>query len=530
MNYACSESYHPFLLRRPMTEPNWNDLPLELLIKVAECAGPGCAAMKALRSLSSEWKTTCEAAATGLVIKGSSLCLGLTSRFYSLASLDLEYCIEVSPESMGSLRALRSLTSLKMNFDHLTEAAVEPLLELPLKSLEVRQWGTLERTLASLEGPAGLTHVTLIFQFDEYFSPMGYFHQAVAALKRMPFTSLEFENDYHSREQEQWDFDVLKGMPLKLLDLGFQHQSSFAFLDLMQSLPSLNSLNLGKSFPNYRNERPGAYLEALRGLPLTSLDLGDEKWFTAEDVEVLRSLPLTHLCFGESSVPVETLGIIREISSLASLDFGSDSNQFTNEHLAALEGLQLTHLDFGLKRYSDWKISDSGLEVLVGMPLKDLTLFQDFTDAGMVHLLNLPLTSIYFYRSKITDAGLASVGRLLLLTRLELIGCNVTDVGLEFLQGLPLRYLNLYYAKKITDRGLEFLHGMPMQHLNLDGTQITAAGLKALESLPLKKLWVSDCKNLDPQDVTDIWLQSKDMFHPISRLTSLTFRLNASSV
>ena len=86
-------------------------------------------------------------------------------------------------------------------------------------------------------------------------------------------------------------------------------------------------------------------------------------------------------------------------------------------------------------------------------------------------------------RSQVTDAGLATVGKLANLERLHLENTKITDAGIAQLAGLKnLEYLNLY-GTKVTDAGIAKLAtATALKKLFVWQTAVTSAGAKALES------------------------------------------------
>jgi len=109
----------------------------------------------------------------------------------------------------------------------------------------------------------------------------------------------------------------------------------------------------------------------------------------------------------------------------------------------------------------------------------------EITDAGLERLNGLTdLRTLLLRQTKVTDAGLKNIKGLTNLRFLELTGTWTTDAGLECLKGLTnLRHLELP-STKITDAGLESLTGLTkLQSLNLSLTPITDAGLKHLDGL-----------------------------------------------
>lgn len=86
-------------------------------------------------------------------------------------------------------------------------------------------------------------------------------------------------------------------------------------------------------------------------------------------------------------------------------------------------------------------------------------------------------------RSKVTDAGLATIAKMTNLERLHLENTAVTDAGIAQLAGLPrLEYLNLY-GTKVTDAGLAKLSGLKsLRKIFLWQTAVTKDGAKKLEA------------------------------------------------
>ena len=108
-------------------------------------------------------------------------------------------------------------------------------------------------------------------------------------------------------------------------------------------------------------------------------------------------------------------------------------------------------------------------------------------DAGLVHLPAVQnLRWLNLRGTKITDAGLVSVGQCGLLTRLHLEKTAIGDAGLEHLKPLQqLEYLNLY-GTAVTDAGLVHLAELKaLKKVYLWQTQVTPEGAAKLrEALP----------------------------------------------
>jgi hypothetical protein len=144
------------------------------------------------------------------------------------------------------------------------------------------------------------------------------------------------------------------------------------------------------------------------------------------------------------------------------------------------------------------QITDAGLVHLAQLPLQRLSLDRThITDAGLVHLTQLPsLHSMSLCRTQITDAGLVHLRQLSSLQTLALRQTQITDAGLVDLSKLPLLYLNLTHTQ-VTDAGLVHLSGLPLTMLDLTDTQITDAGLVHLSGLPLTMLDLTDTQITD---------------------------------
>lgn len=99
------------------------------------------------------------------------------------------------------------------------------------------------------------------------------------------------------------------------------------------------------------------------------------------------------------------------------------------------------------------------LHVNAGMPLKSLDLsFRNVTDAGLAHLIEAPLQSLY------------------------LRGCNrITDGGVQSLiHGKPLTALDLRECLLVSDEILPDLADLPLVKLSLSGESLYDFGLAGL--------------------------------------------------
>lgn len=114
-----------------------------------------------------------------------------------------------------------------------------------------------------------------------------------------------------------------------------------------------------------------------------------------------------------------------------------------------------------------------------------LNVAKEFTDAGLDALAPIAdkVVSLDLARTKVTDAGLATLGAMKGLKELHLENTGISDAGLDSLKALPeLEYLNLY-GTKVTDAGLPKLTGLgKLKALYLWQSGVTKAGVAALKT------------------------------------------------
>lgn len=370
-----------------MPSPNWNDLPAELLLKIAS----SCSQTEGMMGVSKIWKAGLETVSTRLTVRGPELPLTLASRFTFLTSLDLQQCAAVSPESLEALQSLPLANlALKQQPGDFTEAISSALRSLSLARLEL--------DLENQEGRFG-------FPFPEFTCFLG-----------LPVVSLRTYNSAHCEA----DALPLQSLPLTDLTLWGEFPDDCDLLGILRG-KSLTSLELSENFERIFSDK---CLEALRGMPLKALILGNCDDVTDEGLEVLKGMQLTAL----------------DISS-------NDAN--SPYHLNCL--------------------SDAGLQVLRGMPLTKLMLESQvlITGAGLEMLREMPLTMLSLSWTELGDADIV-VLKGLPLTDLRLQGLDITDAGLDVLVGMPLTFLNLSCNYVITGSGLMALLSAPLKEIELD--------------------------------------------------------------
>ncbi len=145
------------------------------------------------------------------------------------------------------------------------------------------------------------------------------------------------------------------------------------------------------------------------------------------------------------------------------------------------------------------------------------------TDAGLQHLEGLSqLRVLNLVNSKIADEGLQHLERLSQLKELHLSGPEITNVGLQHLEGLCRLQELALLGTKVTDEGLQHLEGLhQLRRLALDRTKITDVGLRHLERLSqLQELRLASTK------VTDAGIKKLQQALPNCKI--LHFRLPAN--
>lgn len=262
---------------------------------------------------------------------------------------------------------------------------------------------------------------------------------------------------------------------------------SFAVLSGLSELSMLGALSLQQT------DLDDAGMEALEGLPLTSLNLGQCNGISAEGLGALHGMPLKTLnlclCCG-----------------------------FAESGLSALVGLPLTKLD--LSCLED-KVTDVGLLLLSQLRhLNSLdlsgSLNDSFTPDGIGSLRKLPLTALGLSVNMDEDGFLIKDSHVqelwdLPLVELVLGDSGITDEGIRCLKRMPIRKLNLEYCDFFSGEGFEVLKGMPLTTLNLKLCPgLTLAGLKALKHFPLVSLDLEGC-----EQINDSWVSVLEKFRSL---------------
>jgi hypothetical protein len=208
----------------------------------------------------------------------------------------------------------------------------------------------------------------------------------------------------------------------------------------------------------------------------------------------LRGTKLTALHLNRCQVPDDGLTGLRDIPTLASLNF--NEARLTGSALRPLAGHPaLSALGFG----SNSTVPDDALAVVRDLPALN-NLYFHYTgvgDPGIAHLAGLTgLRNLTLVNTRLTDASLPVIAGLTGLESLDLGSPTVTDDWLRRLTGLTRLASLALRGARITDGGLGHLAGFARLHsLYLEGTAVTDTGLAKLAKVKaLRNLNVSQTK------------------------------------
>jgi hypothetical protein len=285
----------------------------------------------------------------------------------------------------------------------------------------------------------------------------------------------------------------LKDAPLKSVVL--RDCSSLSSLDGLQ--------NKGLTRLELRDCGGLETLDGLQGNALTELRL--DKAFRIRDIKALRGTPLRSLQIGAHSQPTAqlfTLDGLQE-TQLERLVVSSGEALFSIE---ALEGLPLRHAEFrnckvlesldGLQKtrtetlvlYAAPELTD--IDALRGLPLKRVRIEGCSKLNSIAGLLDSPVVDLTVRSAKVHD--METVLRELPLESLNIDSNNLEDYEVV----RPLRSLRKLAIGYNYGADLSPLAALRLEELHLNNTPITAASLRAIAHLPLKRLYLHDCEKL----------------------------------
>lgn len=222
-----------------------------------------------------------------------------------------------------------------------------------------------------------------------------------------------------------------------------------------------------------------------------------------------------------SRAPIDesVLQRIASASQLVRLDL--DDSPLQNDQLRYLAGLR----DLQELSLNGTQVTDAGLVHLAELPLRVLRLGRTQVDGTGFDALNArTLRFIQLGTTKVAAEGFARLARFESLTYLDVAGAKIGDTDLAMLEGMPnLNFLHLGWTRVegpglahiarlpnlqrlilmkslIDDRALEHLAGMgQLRMLNLQATAVSDQGLPQLGQLPqLQDLILTDTQVTEP--------------------------------
>lgn len=152
----------------------------------------------------------------------------------------------------------------------------------------------------------------------------------------------------------------------------------------------------------------------------------------------------------------------------------------------------------GTKFTAKTDLIDSDLEMLLGRPVQQLFLNEqpDLTDAGCKIISRLPIQHMLLMARKVTDDGLLSLASIPSLRGLGLGQCKITDKGVMALSD-QLQTLGISESD-ITDKCMAHIAKMHnLTLLNVSDCNVSDAGFCQLTQLPLMELWGAHTRMTD---------------------------------
>ena len=289
---------------------------------------------------------------------------------------------------------------------------------------------------------------------------------------------------------------VVELKTVKKLDLSFTYVTDKGIKKLQQ-LPQLEDLTLDTA--EFLSDAAMAHLRAnraLRRLVVRGVDITDAGMPYVGEMTGLRSLDISYTMLGD--VGLEHLPSLTELEHLK-----IGGNMITGLNLNFLKLLpKLKSLSLrGVQRRNAgacWtpRITDLDLDtisLLSGLEELDLGVGMGLGMGGQPAAPgggNCRLTG----GLQITDLGVAKLGKLKKLRRLDLSGARLTPEAIQILQGLPLEHLSVWACLTLDNAAAEALARIPtLTMLDVSYTKIDDEGLQQLAKLPnLKQLYLTE--------------------------------------
>ncbi|GAB5405775.1 MAG: hypothetical protein Aurels2KO_40060 [Aureliella sp.] len=258
----------------------------------------------------------------------------------------------------------------------------------------------------------------------------------------------------------------------------YSSEMSSAGWESLGGLSSVQHLDLrGCKVGNTQLVAAASSMPRLRSLRLNGKDgsttVDDDGLSFLEKCKDLKVLAIDHLW-----VSVDSLAKLPNPDGM--LELYAATTLIDDEALATISSWK------GLKklRAANTSVSNAGLADIESMKLEELDLSecQQFDDSGMASVGKITtLKRLNLWRTSITDAGVAEIAPLVNLTWLNLDNIPLSDDGLKALSEMQkLEFLHLG-STQVTDSGMEHLVALEsLNDLRVTRTAVTEDGVQPL--------------------------------------------------
>jgi hypothetical protein len=137
----------------------------------------------------------------------------------------------------------------------------------------------------------------------------------------------------------------------------------------------------------------------------------------------------------------------------------------------------LSRMDISTSDFDDWSNTARDLDWLdLSFTKIDDPLFADTEKPWNIRRLNVEST-------RVTDAALASIGKMAALVELDLSGCPISNAGLKQISGHPRISTLWLTGTQVDDEILPTLQSLKaLEYVNLDDTMVTKEGWKKIQA------------------------------------------------
>lgn len=252
------------------------------------------------------------------------------------------------------------------------------------------------------------------------------------------------------------------------------------------------------------------------GMPIVEFDVHDVLDLTDDGMKYLQDCPIRFLDATHTNV---TLASLEYFQTMPLISLHIDEHDDTITELPYGRNLQLKSVTVPI----DDNTSEIVTEFLSSMPLVDVQLFNIYEDdeyngeglekISFVHKLQLPsgtqgevLDKLHDFTNLeeltidespyITDDNIFKINHLP-LKHLGISNSDITDEGIEHLEGMSLEWLNIDKCKNITDDAIVSLSVMPLRTLII-GNNLSDDCVKIIKSWDLPDFRVRNWKYTGP--------------------------------